>query len=350
MGFSLFVRTSEAVWVGILFFVCLFWIGKRFGWFRIVVAIFGVILVLIPLLLFNRSLYSNLFATGYTVGIADEQASIVSIPVSPQTQDRSLVEIAPFGIHPRIAWMNVRLYGIELFWWISVLVLLGIPLIFTKNGEQNVSWHARGAYLFLFLFVAGWLALMYGSWTIHDNPDPSVVTIGNSYIRYWLPIFVMTTPFVALAVQWICRRARTQFARRFAYGCMMLLLFGLGMRAAFFAPQDGLVAMRERLVTYTAIRDRVFILTEPDAVFIVDRADKLFFPERRIRYPLRDEKTYALLPDIASRAPLYYYGITLPEVDVNYLNTEKLPPLGLRIEHRETFGQESLYHFVLFHP
>ena len=84
-------------------------------------------------------------------------------------------------------------------------------------------------------------------------------------------------------------------------------------------------------------------LTEVDAVIIVDRADKLFFPDRRVIYPLRDEKTYALMLQIVALVPLYYYGITLPQADIDYLNGDKLKAMGLQIDFVENFGEESLY-------
>ena len=91
------------------------------------------------------------------------------------------------------------------------------------------------------------------------------------------------------------------------------------------------------------IRTRVLARTEPEAVIIVDRADKLFFPHRRVVFPLRDERTYELMPRIVLRVPLYYYGVTFPPQDIEYLNTRKLKDLGLQIEFIETFDEESLY-------
>jgi hypothetical protein len=162
-------------------------------------------------------------------------------------------------------------------------------------------------------------------------------------VRYWLPLFILSTPLIALAVRWIANRALTPFARTLCIAVIVLLCAALNVRTVFFAPEDGLVPAAATMAQAAGIRDWVLQLTEPDAVIIVDRADKLFFPYRQVRYPLRDEGTYALMPTLVLHAPLYYYGITFPETDMEYLNGEKLKLLGLHIELVQTFDEESLY-------
>ena len=45
-----------------------------------------------------------------------------------------------------------------------------------------------------------------------------------------------------------------------------------------------------------------------------------------------------------------YYGITLPETDLSYLNDEKLKGLGLHIELVKTFDAETLYRIRPIQP
>ncbi|MEK7619920.1 MAG: hypothetical protein AAB413_01630, partial [Patescibacteria group bacterium] len=88
--------------------------------------------------------------------------------------------------------------------------------------------------------------------------------------------------------------------------------------------------------------------TEGNAVLIVDRGDKLFFPHRHVWYPLRDEATYEAMPSILESTTLYYYGITFPQTDLDYLNDSRLKRMGLGIEIVQTYADESLYR--LFKP
>jgi hypothetical protein len=42
--------------------------------------------------------------------------------------------VFPFGIHPKSAWIHFKEYGIQLFWWMSALTLLGV---FTFLAEKK---------------------------------------------------------------------------------------------------------------------------------------------------------------------------------------------------------------------
>jgi hypothetical protein len=53
------------------------------------------------------------------------------------------------------------------------------------------------------------------------------------------------------------------------------------------------------------------------------------------------------MPTLAANGPLFYYGITFPETDMEYLNGTKLAELGLEITLIETYDIESLYVITL---
>lgn len=345
IGLALFVRTSEIFWIFAVaaLIIVLFW--KRMRWQQVALFVCSVLLALSPMFFLNRSLYGHPLATGYTVH-DDVEPVVFDATEAPELSAEAVASYAlPFGIHPRTALRHVAWYGLGLFWWMTAFTLIGIPLAFPTRAEKGNLRRQRIAYLLAFAGIGAWLAAVYGSWNIHDNPDPTAVTIANSYIRYWLPVFLMTTPFAALAIGWLCRRPFTEAAQRMAFVCVFVLVFALSVRAAFYAPEDGVVPLFRTLQGYAQVRERVLSLTEEDAVLIVDRADKLFFPYRRVLYPLRAENdvTYDLMPRIALRAPLYYYGVTFPETDIAYLNGKKLLERGLQIELVETFEEESLY-------
>ena len=115
-----------------------------------------------------------------------------------------------------------------------------------------------------------------------------------------------------------------------------LLFFGLtaNLQLVFFG-HDGIRATRSALDSFIGKRARIMTLTEPESVIVVDRADKYLFPYRRVVVPLRDDKTYAGLPALVKNVPMYYFGITFPQTDIDYLNNDKLKALGLQIELTE---------------
>ena len=154
---------------------------------------------------------------------------------------------------------------------------------------------------------------------------------------------LITTVFAAMAIDGLAQPFASSWLRKTFFTIVFFLFFTLSISLTFFHAQDGLWIMREKLVFSQDIRADVLSRTEPESVIIVDRADKLFFSHRLIRYPLRDETTYDLMPHITSYVPLYYYGISLPQGDIDYLNAKKLRERGLQIKWIATYGEESLY-------
>ncbi len=353
-GLALFVRASEVSWVALAALAAAAaYRGRGVAWREIALFAVSAAVALLPMAVINQATYGSPFATGYTAVSEDTEENGEQIlgtgdaaePVSG-IQYPVFRALFPFGFSYKDIGKNVLSYGAGLFWWMTALILVGFPAAFPTRAVAKELRRPRRAYLAFAVAACAYLAVMYGSWTFFDNPDPTQVTIGNSHVRYWIPVFVLLTPFAAHAIRWVSHRALTETARRLAVAALVLACVGLSVRATFFSPQDGLVYAAQGLEASRDIRARVLDLTEPDAVIVVDRGDKLFFPERRVRYPLRDEETYALMPRIVLRAPLYYYGITLPQIDVDYLNDVKLAALGLQIEPIETFEIETLYRII----
>lgn len=346
VSLSVWVRTFEAAWIAPIVFLGLLVFWKKFFWQGAAFFVASAVLTMTPLLFLNSSLYGEPWGTGYSVNeveavVGAEAGDLTATELPAVIETENPLSLLPFGLHPRLALQHILDYALLMFWWLAIPAAAGFICLVCRWDKE---WKAWWFYLIVLAVLAAWLGLVYGSWTIYDNPDKSV-TIGNSYTRYWLPIFVMITPLVAAALLKIASLAKGLQPLVLAVGFIIVLV--LSGNIVFFSSDDALWPMRARLVEAAVIHERVFELTELDSVIIVDRADKLFFPARRVRYPLRDETTYALMPKIVSEAPLYYYGIILPQTDLDYLNDEKLKGLGLGIKFVENFSKESLYKIFL---
>lgn len=349
-GFGLFVRTAEVFWLLPVAILILVMLGKRVRWQGVLLFGLSVLIALLPMFFLNKSMYGGSLEFGYT---AQSNAGVTSVSLLGEdvltdvTPDEA-ASILPFDFNLRSILRHVLHYGMELFWWFTVLVLIGLPLaVRGLNGKRKPSEQTKrpGQWIFHAAFLVSGLLLagLYGSWTFTDNPDPNSITIANSYVRYWLPVFLFTTVYAATVLVWLKDKMRTKLSGTLMVVAILVLFAGLGIRGTFFAPEDGLVEVRETLIRSYEIKTSVLGLTEADAVIVVDRADKIFFPDRKVLYPLRDDRTYDLMPRIVLRNPLYYYGITLPQLDLDYLNSKKLAELGLQIEIVETYDEESLY-------
>ncbi len=359
MGAALLIRTVEAPWVLLGLAGVTVWQRRAVTRTMAVPFLCALLLALAPLPFLNRELYGAWYATGYTAGSAQslpgEWAGLEAERVETQSLspwrtalNAVVAPVFPFGVHPRRMAVEVKNYGVTMFWWVSALALAGVwffaapsnPLL-KRGGDADY----RRGYLMLAAFVTLWLATLYGSWSFADNPDPAKITIGNSHVRYWLPAFVLLTPFAATALDVLVSRVRNARGQVVLTAALTAALLGLDVRAAYLPPFDGIRDNQGALARFAAAREFILERTEPNAVLIADRADKFLFPARSVRVPLRDDRTYALVPRLLAEAPLYYFGLTLPEKDFAFLNDIKLPTFGARIEPVASIGDETLYRF-----
>jgi len=345
-GLALAVRPSEVYWLALIAAVLFVANRRKLPWSRLALFILFAAGILLPFFGMNKALYGNWLGTGYAVS-AGEQA-VASLPAGHGARLLGGLQpyLFPLGFAPRTAWHNFWLYGARFFWFWTLLV--GI----SAAAAVFAAWRRRRAakpldrnavvYALVLGLTSVWLVLFYGSWTIQDNPDPTAVTIGTSYFRYWLPIFLLSV----VPAAWALGAAAERLAGRWcipALAAVIAVLAAVSAHAIFTAPQEGLLVLRDNLRRYDSEVKQVLAKTEKNALIVVDRADKLFFPDRSVIYPLRSEQTYAALGDLGRHVPLYYFGIAFPEKDLEYLRQEKLPPLGLTIEPVLSFGEEALY-------
>lgn len=349
-GSALFVRGSEIFWIALGLAIIYFFYHRTISWRAWVIAALGVVIALLPMFYFNHQIYGHIFLTGYTV---EQTGPNIAEPLPPEPPafsnpqlnniweqfQSAMAPVFPFGLHPRNILRHANWYGLSLFWWLTIFSVLGF-LSFLARPEKNQL--TVKTYFWSGLAISGWLILLYGSWAFHDNPDPNTITIANSYVRYWLPIYVFSTPFAALGIIWLAERLKGTKVKQLTIILFIVMSSALSLHQVFYTPGDGLLSAATILERSQQIKREVLELTESDSIIIVDRADKIFFPERKVRVPLRNEVTYQFIPNMAEVAPLYYYGVTLPDQDLKHLNEVKLTN-DYQIELIQTFDAESLY-------
>lgn len=339
VGVALTFRLSEALWVGAL--VAAYLMALQVSWrqklARAALIGLGCALPLLGLMYVNTSLYGGPFTTGYTVkDTAVTVSSSVDAIAESGTPNVLFAALFPFGIHERSIARNVWNFGVALFPLFSLFA--GVGIILSLRAKNAPQWRQLAV---VTLALAVWLAVVYGSWSFNDNPDPTAITIGDSHVRYWLPLFVLSTIFAARAALFAIDRSTHRVAKA---ATIFVLLAMMGSSAyTVMSGADGLLRTREVLFVGAEKRAAILAMTEPQAIVVVDRADKFLWPYRRVLQPLRDDGTYAVLPTAAAHAPLYYFGIPLPEKDIAYLNDEKLAALGLRIDVVAIIVDEALY-------
>lgn len=347
-GFALFVRTNEAMWVVPLLFAVA-WYRRKQPFKEHLLAVLGVLVPIGLMLLTNLSVYGHVLRTGYTTA-----SDPVPVEVSEQIESVGftnpvLQQLFPFGVHEMNVVRNVTDFHVVFFaLWTAFsvfgLFLLGLQWVYMRPERKRMFARVLvGAGL-----VSLYLFLVYGSWNLSDNPDPNAVTIGTSYIRYWLPVSVVMTAFAAFAVIHGAARRSTDTMRQVVIGIWLVAFGFTGYVQTLYGKDEGLLFVKENLDLFRSQQERVLDLTGPKDLIIVDRSDKILFPHRSVRYALRSETTYANLPAMMDAtelqdARLYYLGVTLPEDDLTHLREVRLDPVGLDIRHIQEIDLLTLY-------
>ena len=354
VGLAIALRAFELPWVFASVILLAVALRLSVTWRRTFAWCAGCALVLAALGVWNVLTYGSPFASGYLVDVPSAAAppSAVSAIAPAWSASGVLTYVLPFGFDAKAIVKNSWYYGVSLFPLATALAVAGAGLAFWRGKRPSTAEATRQRATRVVAYVTFgltlWLAVVYGSWTFADNPDPSAITIGNSHVRYWLPLFVLGGFLAASAV----RRVEVAIAARSrgfaaAFVVAVALAFVTASAAAVLLGSDGTLATRRALASFAVKRDAVIAATEQNAVIVVDRADKYLFPLRSVVVPLRSDATYAALPELALNAPLYYFGITLPSEDITYLNDVKLAKLGLRIDLVATIDEESLYRLMI---
>ncbi|MCF7860015.1 glycosyltransferase family 39 protein [Patescibacteria group bacterium] len=369
LGGAVSARTSELLWLAPTLFVLWLFYVRRLALTRLILITAGFILAIMPLLYWNQILYSSPFFGGY----GEMNRSIVQLSQAGGQFVQSTVtghfaqyktalntiwqNVFYFGYHPRQSlWMFYH-YVLAMFPILCSLTLLGGIFLLFKLAKKQKRWIY--AYLATWLTLSAILVLYYGSWKFNDNPDPTRFTIGNSYTRYWLPLYIMAIPLAALAItsmaktlskimsmgadfEWF-HRVRHLLAVNWTIVISGALVF-IFVTFTLFGSEEGLA-----ILYYNHFSDRnntlaILQQTESNSIIITQYHDKQLFPERRvINALLTNNEVNDSVGKLLEYYPVYYYNFFLPSKDLQYLNERRLLPYGFNINLIERRGAFGLY-------
>ncbi len=378
IGGATITRASELLWVGpLLMFLWVFNV-RKVGVVKLFVFMSFIFLSILPALYWNQVLYSSPLAGGY----AEMNSSMHSIKEAGSDLVKATVFVEPsyvkyligrikenifyFGFHPRRSLEMFYHYFISMFSWFFFPACLGLMLYL-----QRIRKWKKSVWLFFLghALISAILILYYGSWEFHDNPDTSSFTIGNSYTRYWLPVYLGSFPLVAFFLMrfshglmpedkekmfvsekrgWFRRILSRPRKKVVTLGVRAFLLGGIFIVSANFVmlgSEEGLIYGFAKEGYSTTQMRRVLRETESDSVIITRYHDKLFFPERKVIVGnLTDNNMNRIYSNLVEYLPVYYYSFAFGQKDMDYLNGRKLKEAGLKIERVKRITEEfSLY-------
>ena len=407
IGLALLVRTSELLWVGpmLVFLWVLNFRHIKLSW--VVVILVFVIIGYSPAFYYNYFLYGSMWQGGYhemnqsivdvtSVGTKLFEGGIFSKEMLERSMDIVKTNIFYFGFRSLQSWQQFINYFMVMFFWIFWPAVFGLSYIIE-------NWKERPRIERQFIIVSAWvlvfLMFYYGSWKFNDNPDITKITIGNSYTRYWLPIYLSAFPLVSmfllrLSKMIVLNRHRSyvdlQVQPRLIYenkfvssfgdversdelnfvskirvykkklleqsrSSMKLLRWGvlvcfigilsfMSVQYVLIGSEEGLIeSFYKQKIAKEEILD-VYSLTSKDSVIITRYHDKVLFPERRVIVGLfNDDNMIRNYRKLALIGPLYYFNFTLPANDINYLNNRRLKESRLVLVKIREINAFSLY-------
>lgn len=335
-GLAIMTRVSELIWLGPAGVIIAAAYCKKINWRKAILFIAGLLLALTPMLYYNHQLYGSVFSFGYaynTANISQQKNNEIAAlrPESLGTPLAMTKAALPFGFHPRAVWRNFINYYVKIFWYLFWPAFLGGILFLWKWKEKS---KAQKIYFSIFVVISMILGIYYGSWNIQDSIALNPITIGNSYTRYWLPMYILSLPLLAGFVLWLIKFFKNKYARN-AVLTLLVVAFGLlNARAAVFSKGEGLYYAAQNIALDKERAAQALALVPEDAVIATKYFDKYFWPERKVvSTDLSDaRKNQAIAVLLQNEIPVYYYGFIFAPGDFAYMNNVKFRDAGIELE------------------
>lgn len=360
---AVITRTSELLWLLPIWAFILLFYGRRIGLSRILLFLAGLSLGLLPALYYNQILYQSPYFGGYgemNRSISDiSQAGAQLVQNTAKIQmfayqeifDKIFKNIFFFGFHPGQSLEMFRYYVIEMFPWLAYLSAFGLIALVTLNWPKPRKKYI--IYVIIWAVLSAILILYYGSWRFSDNPNAGSHTIGNSYTRYWLPIYLMAIPLASLAIELALKIFFYIFRKKNGYrilisGGAAIIVFLIAINSLnflMFGSEEGLFNLYYNMKVDRELGQKVFENTEDEAIVMTQYHDKVLFPERRvIMGTINEEPYYKFLATLLKNYPVYYFNFSLKPEGVKYLNDGKMAKYGMKIELVKRVNKQfSLY-------
>jgi len=234
-----------------------------------------------------------------------------------------------------------RVYIVDMFKPIFYLAIAGLILFFVYFKEIKKR---HIVYILSLIIAAAILIFYYGSWEFHDNPNKESFTIGNSYTRYWLPIYLGIIPFAAIAISKVTGILKIKWIEFVGSVIILLALGTVSINFVLNGSEEGLITSAKKVRAMETEFNEVLNLTEKNSLIITRYQDKLLFPERKVLFGLFDDDNmiaeYSKLIDIL---PVYYYNFKLGDKDLSYLNNRRLKAYGFKLRLVKEVGEFGLY-------
>ena len=344
IGLAIATRYLEVIWIALIVLAIWLFYIKEVKWQQILFFILGGLIPLAGILFYNFQTYGEMFTVGYlqmenqTDGVLDRLPTEFEVATQKDWKAYLKLIFMPFGFHPKILALNLKSYMLEFLWPYCLMFGFGAVLWIINAFRNKVS--KKEVVFAVSSFVgAFWLVIYYGSWVFVDQLVLKNNTIGSSYTRYWLPLIILFLPVIAYLLDHLLK---LKVLPALKYILVIMIISWLGFYSftlVYLTTGDGLFSQREVISTYYKQYKKVNSLVESNAIIINNRADKIFFPEKRVIQFDLNYDIFPVIKKIVNDVPFYYYTM-MPEKDINYINNKKISEFGLKLVEPQIIDQQ----------
>jgi 4-amino-4-deoxy-L-arabinose transferase-like glycosyltransferase len=353
-GLAIITRSSELLWLIPAIIIIYLFYARRLGLTKPILFVSGLFLALIPAAYYNQILYNYFWYGGYNA----MNSSLANIAVSGGKiweftwlgqfkyynyyLEQIFNSVFYFGFNLHQSLSMFKHYVVEMFPVIFYGGALGFLLLIGRKYRSRSQQKKYLVYLLVWLLISGILVFYYGSWKFNDNPDLTQFTIGNSYTRYWLPLYLGLIPLASLALVrfttaiFFKLKTKLQIKKFVILATQIVVILIIGTSSIIFVlygSSEGLMCSAYNYLAEKRNTEQVWSLTNPESIIITRYNDKYFWPERRVIVgTLPDKLILQETVKLLEYYPVFYYNFYLNPADVDYLNSRKLSPYNLHLK------------------
>ncbi len=294
LALALICRPSETILM-LVFFGFLFYWQKAELKKYLPLSLLILFIVGSGFLLLNYFVYGHIFSAGYF------NLQTQNLPTEFVDQNNSFAVwlkllFAPFGFNFKLIIYNFSKYFVKIF--LPYLILAILAIIYSiKRSPYKILWQR---YLLVASLASFLLLIYYASWNLADPLVKNLNLISNSYVRYFLPLYIIWLPFAALAIADL-------FYKKYLTQLIIFALAIISVYTAFWIKPDGLLEHKYYLHLYFEQFKEVKSIAPEQAIIISEREDKVFFPYYRVVVPQGNLPTWSRLEKVINQVPVYYF-------------------------------------------
>jgi len=305
LSLAILVRPTEFIWVLLSTLIVFYFNRHRLSLFLLIFSIIIFANFLYMALFLNNISYGDYLSVGYQ----NLQTGALPSELSDSKFDFlgfAKLAIMPFGLNIKLSLANIYNYYIEIIWPYFIFAVASLYYLFKKIKNREKGAGIWSKYFLVTGTIFIFVLLYYASWDLADPLVKNLNKISISYIRYFMPLYILTLPLTAYAIKRLFFK-KDRFLNSMIIYFMIILLSIVSIKMAFYSPNDGLLKNRQNIIEYYDQYREANKVADKNSVIISDRSDKVFFPKYKVIVPQGDLPLWPRVANLIEETSVYFY-------------------------------------------